>query len=172
MTSKTGTVFISPPDEDDLQEKEELEGSDGGELDNLARKARWIIFECSSKSSFLSASKDRLTICPNRVTITKKSLFTMDEYPMPIENVTSARVYSHFRNASLIIETFGVPTPDPVKNLDVNDARLARRYIQALVQCKKNNIDLTHLSLEELKNKLKRIGMVQYSTEEKDYHKI
>lgn len=172
MTSKTGTIFINPPEDDELKAKKGSSGSGGGELDKLAQRASWIIYECSSKSSFLSPSKDKITICPNRVTITKKSLFTRDEYPMPIENITSARVYSHFNNASLIIETFGIPRPEPVKNLDVNEARLARRYIQALIECDKSGASLSHMGLEELRKKLKSIGIVQYSTEEKDYHKL
>lgn len=172
MASRRGIVFINPPEEERLQQETDAENSDGDELDNLAQRASWIIFECSSKYSFLIQSKDKLTICPNRVTITKRSLFTRDEYPMPIENITSARVYTHFNSASLIIETFGIPKPDPLKNLDVNEARLARRYVQGLVECKKNNIDLSHLSLDELRENLKSIGIVQYSTEEKDYHKI
>lgn len=172
MASRTGTVFISPPEEEGLQDGSEVESSDGGELDDLAQRARWIIFECNSKSSFLFPSKDKLTICPNRVTITKKSFFTLDEYPMPVGNMTSARVYSHFNNASLIIETFGIPKPDPIKNLFLNEARLARRYIQALIECNKNNVDLSHLSLENLRERLKSIGIVQYSTGEKDYHKL
>jgi hypothetical protein len=172
MASKTGTVFINPPKEENLQEEREVESSGGGELDNLVQRASWIIFECNSRSSFFSSRRDKLTICPNRVTITKKSLFTLDEYPMPIENITSARVYTHFKTASLIIETFGIPKPDPLKSLDVNEARLARRYIQALIECEKSGVDLSSMGLKELREKLKSIGTVRYGTEEKDYHKL
>lgn len=172
MASKTGTVYINPPREENLQEGSEADSLGGGELDDLALRASWIIFECSSKSSFLFPAKDRLTVCLNRVTITKRSFFTRDEYPMPIENITSARVYTHFKSASLTFETFGIPKPDAIKNLDVNEARLARRYVQALIECNKNEVDLSHFNLSELREKLKSIGIVQYSTEEKDYHEI
>lgn len=45
--------------------------------------------------------------------------------------------------------------------MKIDEARRARRYILALVECKKNAIDLSHYDISELKEKLNRIGKVQ-----------
>jgi hypothetical protein len=81
-------------------------------------------------------------------------------------------VFVQFNKATLSIDTFGISKPDPIKNLRVDEARLARRYILALVECKKSKIDISGMELDELKAKLKNIGIVQYTTEEKGYHNL
>lgn len=91
---------------------------------------------------------------------------------MPIENITNASVFTHFGRASIIIETFGIPKPEPLANMRISEARLARRYILALIECKKSNIDISGLNFNELKDRLSEIGMVRYTTKDKDYHKL
>lgn len=164
MTHRTGTVYIDSPDEEDQQKSQLDDDSDSAKLNDLAQRAGWIIFETSSGSSLLSPFRNKLTICPNRVTITKRGLFYRYEYPMPIENITNARVYTHFLSTTITIETFGIPTPDPIKSLGSSDARLARRYILALIECNKADIDLTGLNLDQLRDKLQSIGMVQHGS--------
>ena len=90
---------------------------------------------------------------------------------MPIENITNARIYTHFLSASLIIETFGIPKPEPIRNMKIDDARLVRRYILALIECKKANLDISDFGLDEIREKLKEIGMVRY-TSGKGYHNL
>lgn len=175
MPASTGTVYIgqkasikTKKAKGGLLQKKEL-----SKLEELEQRAELIIFEVVSRSPLFSFKKgDVVTICPNRVTVTKNAAFASEEYPMAIENITGASVYKHWGNASLSIETFGVPKPDPIKNLNANDARLARRYILALIECKKANIDLSGLELEDLQEKLKKIGMVRFSTDSDTYHRI
>lgn len=172
MSSDKGTVYVNSEEgevqsapKDDLSKKYE-------KLDELAVSAGIIIHEVRSLKPFLAPFRDTLTICPNRITITKNSMFASDEYPMPIDRVTNAKVYRHLFWGSLEIETFGVPKPDPMAYLDIKEARLARRYILALIECNKQEIDLTGLNLHELRKKLKEIGMVRFGTYEADYHDI
>lgn len=167
MASKTGTIFIDLPDDgNDSSKGQTQQKSKEDKLDDLVERAGWVIFETSSQSSLLKFYRDKITICPNRVTITKRGVFDKDEYPMPIENITNASVHTHFLRASVIIETFGILKPEPITNLKIDDARLIRRYILALIECKKANIDLSNFNLEGLREKLKEIGTVHHSGEE------
>ncbi len=172
--SKSGTVYIGS-DEKEIKAKEETvaqKSSKEKEIDNLIKRANLIVFETTSKMPVIGPFKNKLTICPNRITLTYNSLLSKDEYPMPIENVTGARVYRDFLFGTLHIDTFGIPKPDPLKYLSVYDARLARRYILALIECKKANIELPCEDVISLRDKLKSIGMVRYSSEHDEYHQI
>jgi len=129
-------------------------------LDELAKRSSHVVF--SAKTAKPLSRSNIVTICPNRITITYGGFMGNEEYPLPIDNVIGARINSGMIFSTLIIETFGYQKPDPIKYLLTKDARLARRYILALVECNKNKIDLTGYSLSELKNKLKLIGMVRH----------
>ena len=170
MAHKSGTVFVNLPDK--AQEQGQTQQEENEEkFEELALRANLVIFEASSKNLLFSSYSNKITICPNRVTISKRGFFTRDEYPMPIENITNARVYTHFFSASLIIETFGIPKPEPIRNMKIDDARLVRRYILALIECKKANLDISDFGLDEIREKLKEIGMVRY-TSGKGYHNL
>ena len=170
MSPKSGTVYIKH--RKDLPASHSKEESKENKLEEMTKRAGWIIFDISSRPGFITPYRNKITICTNRATITKRSMFSVEEYPMPIENITNARIYTHFLSASLIIETFGIPKPEPLNKLKVNDARLARRYILALIECRKANIDLFSFDLEELRSRLKSLGIVQYTTEKKRYHEL
>lgn len=175
MPSKSGTVFITNKSSKDFSEEDgsvsrKNEGMD--KLDELERRASMILFQTRSLRPLFSKYRDEITICLNRVTVSRGGKYSSEEYPMPIENITSARVYRRFRLATLDIDTFGIVKPDPITAMKVDDARLARRYILALIECKKANIDLSGLDIEKIKEKLKNIGMVRFSTQEDKYHEL
>lgn len=131
------------------------------DLDRLVEKSAIIIFETQSVK-WLWHPKVTITVCPNRVTITKSSFFGHEECPLQIESITGAKIYQSLVFASLSIDTFGVEEkPEKVRFLRRSDARLVRRYILALIECKKSNIDLSNYKAAELKEKLKTIGMVR-----------
>jgi len=175
MPSQTGTVYIGsdkPGIRKGMKPGLVDAKAEGDKLENLAKKANLIVFEASSVSPLFSPFKNKITICPNRVTITYNSFFVKDEFPMPIENITGARVARSLLLATLYIDTFGIARPDPFGHLRINDARLARRYILALIECKKANIDLPCGDMASLREKLKSIGMVRMGDETKEYHNI
>ena len=175
MPSISGTVYVGARSSrslkkskgDILQKKEEIE-----KLNELERRASMVLFEAQSQRPLLSKYRDKVTICLNRITITRGGKYSGEEYPMPIESITSARVFRRFWYATLEIDTFGVVKPEPIHDMRVEDARLARRYILALIECKKASIDLSGLELEEIRDKLKNIGMVRYTSYEKKYHEL
>lgn len=175
--SKSGTVYIgkSRSKSSGLNQKGFfVKKSENKGIDNLIKKANLIIFKTNSVFPILNSLKSKIAITLNRVTITYNGFLTRSEYPMPIENVTGARISQDFLFATLFIDTFGIEKPDPLRYLKITDARLARRYILALIECKKANIDLPLDDIRKLRETLKNIGMVRLSATDaqSDYHKI
>lgn len=172
MPPKSGTVYIGE-NEAPKASKDRIVPKTASpqitDLDKLINKSSMVIFETKTGSAF-GLFQTKLTICPNRITITNKGLFTKEEYPIPIESVIGARIYTHFFSASLYLETFGYEKPKPIRPLSIKDARLARRFILALIECKKNNVDINSYSLQELREKLKQIGIVREGFEKAREH--
>lgn len=175
--SRSGTVYINSSEvEKDLADEQGGfvdKKSKPSELDNLIKRANLVVFETSPVLPLFRRIKDKITICPNRVTISYNKFLSSYEYPMPIESVTGARVNRDFLFGTLYIDTFGIEKPDPFRYLRVNDARLARRYILALIECKKAGISLPIDDIHQLRTKLKNIGTVRFGTEDPgEYHDI
>lgn len=143
------------------KEKHDQHFSEKSPLDSLVTRSSQVIFEAEGLFPF-EIFPDKITICPNRITITRRGIMTKYECPMLMESVTGARIFQNMFFATLYIETFGLKeTPEPLKYLRINEARLARRYILALIECKKANIDLSTHSITELRKKLLEIGRVR-----------
>ncbi|MBU0570143.1 hypothetical protein KKB40_05210 [Patescibacteria group bacterium] len=175
--SKSGTVYINTSEvkKDPADEKGFFidKKSKPSELDNLIKRAGLVVFETAPVLPLFRRIKDKITICPNRITISYNKFLSSYEYPMPIESVTGARVHRDFLFGTLYIDTFGIEKPDPFRYLRINEARLARRYILALIECKKAKIDLPVDDIYQLRNKLKNIGTVRFGTEDaSEYHDI
>lgn len=132
-------------------------------LDKLIEYTSNLIFEAQTARA-LDPFPNKIAISPNRVTLTYKTLFSTYEYPLPIENVIGARISSGRVFSNLYIMTFGLTEPEPLKNMLNRDARLARRYILALVECKKNGVDLMDYGIMELRDKLKNLGAVRHDS--------
>lgn len=178
MPSNSGTIYLNQQKKKSVSFRQQkgllVKKKESETLDRLVKRASLIIFEAASVLPPISSFKNKITICCNRVTITYNGIFTRDEYPMPIENVTGARIFRDFMFASLYIDTFGIVKPEPLKYLKITDARLARRYILALIECKKANIDLPIENVVKLRQALKNIGMVRLSAtdDRSKYHNI
>ena len=83
-------------------------------LDELVRRARLIIFETQTKFPY-TFFPNKLTICPNRVTVSYGSPFFKNELPIMVESLTGAEVSQGFKFATLSIETFGIQKPEPLR---------------------------------------------------------
>lgn len=153
MTKSSGTVFTSEKKVEDLVSKTD-------KLSIMADLSREVLFEAKSVYPF-ELFPDKITICLNRITITYVKPFSRDERPIPIEYLNTAHVTAGVFFATLSIETFGVDRPNPIHFLKIDDARTARRYILALVECKKNGINFGDYNIKEIKQKLLTIGKVR-----------
>lgn len=129
-------------------------------LEMLADLSHQVLFEAKSVYPY-ELWPDKITICLNRITITYKKPFSVDERPIPIEYLNTAHVTRGMFFASLSIETFGVEKPNPIHHLKIDDARTARRYILGLIECKKNGINFGDYEIGEIKQKLQEIGKVR-----------
>ncbi len=147
MPSKSGTVLIGQSFSED-------------KLFLLAQKSKQMVFETKSIFPF-ELFPDKLVICLNRINITYSKLWFRDERPIPFEYINTAHISRGLFFASLSIETFGVEKPPAINHLPIDEARVARRYILALVECKKNGIDFSGYSLGEIKDQLQTIGKVR-----------
>lgn len=129
-------------------------------LSILADLSHQVLFEAKSVYPY-ELWPDKITICLNRITITYKKPFSVDERPIPIEYLNTAHVTKGLFFASLSIETFGVEKPNPIYHLRIDDARTARRYILGLIECKKNSVNFGDYKITEIKEKLQDIGKVR-----------
>lgn len=129
-------------------------------LSIMAGLSHEVLFEAKSVYPY-ELWPDKITICLNRITITYKRPFSTDERPIPIEYLNTAHVTKGVFFASLSIETFGVEKPNPIYHLKINDAEIARRYILALIECKKGGVNFSDYSIKEIKEKLQDIGKVR-----------
>lgn len=130
------------------------------DLDILVEKSGKVIFRTSSVFPF-DIFPNVITICPDKITVTHRELAMRSEYPLLLESVTGARIGQGLYFATLYIDTFGVKDPPPPINyMRKSQARLARRYILGLIECKKSNLDLNKYPVDELKEKLLKIGRV------------
>lgn len=129
-------------------------------LSILADLSHQVLFEAKSVYPY-ELWPDKITICLNRITITYKKPFSVDERPIPIEYLNTAHVTKGMFFASLSIETFGVEKPNPIHHLKIDEARTARRYILGLIECKKNGVNFGDYEIDEIKQKLQDIGKVR-----------
>ncbi len=129
-------------------------------LSILADLSHQVLFEAKSVYPY-ELWPDKITICLNRITITYKKPFSVDERPIPIEYLNTAHVTRGMFFASLSIETFGVEKPNPIYHLKIDEARTARRYILGLIECKKNGVNFGEYEIEEIKERLQDLGKVR-----------
>jgi hypothetical protein len=164
MPRRSGTVYISEEFSNERPEKEveeELEESTNEGLDVLVQQASQVIFETQTVFPF-DLFPNKVIICVDKIIINYRGLFGRDQYSLLLENVTGARVTHNLYFSSLHIETFGIKDPPtPVYYLRNRDARLARRYILALIECKKAGVDLSGYDVEEVREKLRKLGKVR-----------
>lgn len=153
MKKSFATVFSSEQKSVDSTPKTD-------KLSVLADLSHEVLFEAKSVYPY-ELWPDKITICLNRITITYKKPFSVDERPIPIEYLNTAHVTKGLFFASLSIETFGVEKPNPIHHLKIDDARIARRYILGLIECKKNGINFADYEMGEIKQKLQEIGKVR-----------
>ena len=153
MQANTTNVVVSPLNKTPSDKVED-------KLSSLVKLANEVLFETKSSSLF-ELFPDKITICINRITVSYNTPFIKDERPIPIEFINTAHVTKGILSSALSIETFGVEKPNPIRNLKHDDARIARRFILALVECKKNGVDFRGYPIEEIKEKLLSIGRVR-----------
>ncbi len=105
---------------------------------------------------------DTLTIDENKVNIIRKELFGMENiHSILIEDITNVTVGKGFFTATLEIvdsTNFRFPETYKVKHLEVKKALLARRLIQGLIAAKRQGVDMSELTPEDIVDQLEDLG--------------
>ncbi len=150
MTDK-GDVYIN---------KDEIE-ENAQKLDALAMESNSIIYEASSVFPF-QLFPDKIVIDVNKITVDRRDFLFQRVYPILIEDVLTVRLDRGILFASLIFEVNKfIQIARPITYLKPHEAATARQYIMGLVQAKKAGIDLSKLTLDQIRIKLKEIGKTQ-----------
>jgi hypothetical protein len=148
-------TIYSSDSENELEQKEKTTQK----LEKLEQESTIILYELSTVFPF-KLFPTKITIDADKITISEKT-FIKTEYifPMLIEDLLNVRVYANIFFASVQFELKGMETnPEIVTYLKRKEAEYARKIITGLMQVKRNNIDLSSLSKEDILDRLKTIG--------------
>lgn len=110
----------------------------------------------------LDLNPDTITIDKNKVNIIRKELFGMENiHSILIEDITNVTVGKGFFTATLDIvdsTNYRFPQTYIVKHLNVNNALMARRLIQGLIAAKRQGVDLSGITGENVADQLEDLG--------------
>ena len=128
-------------------------------IDKLTRGSHRTIFKATAVFPF-DFFPDTIIIDENKVDIIVTTFFVTEQmYSIPIQNIIGADAMISLFFGTLTLETTGYKkSPPPITHLWNTDAVKARRYINALVMCNKDKIDLSKLEIPYLCQKLDEIG--------------
>jgi hypothetical protein len=130
-------------------------------LKKLAKKSNHIIYEVSSVFPF-QLFPDKLVIDENKITIVRKEIFFKRIYSVMFADILTVRVNRGILFAAI---EFDVKRMDyhlrPLTYLKPKEASLAKKYIMGLCEAKRENIDLSKLTVEQIRGRLEEIGESQ-----------
>lgn len=129
-------------------------------LNEVAEESKLEVFGAHSVFPF-DLFPDKITIDINKVTLVHRFILSRQVFPMLIEDINTARDFRGVFFSSLSIEISGYEqNPPPMKFLKHSDAATARRFILALLECKRSGVDLSKLSRKKIISKLEEVGKV------------
>jgi len=135
------------------------------ELDKLEKVTKKEIIEIRAVWPF-DFFPDRLIIDLNTVSIIKRRLLSRYVFPVHIEDIKSVRDHWGPFFASIEIDIRGYEkNPPRIDFLSHGDATKARMYINALMDMRREKIELEKLSREEIIKKLEEISQIQSKRE-------
>ncbi|MFA5136149.1 MAG: hypothetical protein WC489_02025 [Patescibacteria group bacterium] len=131
-------------------------------IENVAEGSKRIIFQTRSVFPF-DLFPDSIIVDENKVDIIVSTFFaTNQSYSIPIANINGVVVTNALFFASFFLEISGYNVnPPTVKFLPAGDASKAKQYINGLVVCHKEKINVNDMETEYLKKKLIEIGKAQ-----------
>ncbi|MBI3341537.1 hypothetical protein HY024_00275 [Candidatus Curtissbacteria bacterium] len=128
-------------------------------LDNLAKRASKGVLMHIKGVFPLDIFPDEVVVDINKVNIIRNDLFGRKIHSVYLKDISDVIVNSSIFFSSLKIVDMGFTESGIViKNLKRGEAEEARRVIQGLVVSTKQNINLSKIDPEELRDKVGRIG--------------
>jgi hypothetical protein len=128
-------------------------------MDSIVGSSNRVLMKISTVFPF-TFFPDTLVIDEAKVTIIHwNGFFTKTVFPILIENIMNVTLSTSLFFASLQFEVIGFETnPDPITHIQKSQAIKARKVITGLMTLKKQRIDLSGISTEELMQKIEQIG--------------
>lgn len=157
--AKRGTVYIetSVPKEAEQREVGEVI-KEVDKLNKIVSESNHVIYELSSFFPF-QIFPDKIIIDENKVTFARKELFFKRVYSIMYEDILTVRV-NHgiiFSAIEFKVKRFG-KNIRPITHLSHAEASLAKKYIVGLIEAKKAKIDMSKLTVDQIRAKLEEIG--------------
>ncbi len=162
----TGTVYIepgAPKDEEQREVGDVIRQVD--KLNRIVSESGHIIYELSSVFPF-QLFPDRVIIDESKVTIARKDLFFKRVYSIMFDDILTVRVNRGILFAAIEfkVKRFGHEIR-PITYLLPKEATLAKKYILGLIEAKKANIDMSKLTVYQIREKLEEIGKTEEEAE-------
>ncbi len=127
-------------------------------LEKLTQETESVIYEVSAVFPF-QLFPDKLIVDKNKITVVRKDLLMKRIYPVLIEDVITVKVQRGPIFASIDLEVRGFEiNPTPLNFVWPEHASKAEKYIMGLIKAKREGIDLTKLTVAQIKKRLAQIG--------------
>lgn len=136
-----------------------VSNSEVAKLKSVVTESNRVLFRAKTVFPF-DLFPNELVVQENKVDINYGLFFySKTLISMPIANINMASASTSIFFGTLSIEIEGNnENPNKVTFLSATDAVRARRFINGLVLCYKDNIDLSSLDLDYVKKKVEEIG--------------
>lgn len=117
-----------------------------------------IIYKARSAFPF-QLFPDEIVVETDKITVIHRSLWFKTVSPIPLDNMMSVSVTRGILFASMSFEITGFETnPGDISHLWPSDAARAKRFIIGLIQARKQQIDLTHVTPDDIREHVEEIG--------------
>jgi hypothetical protein len=137
---------------------EERLRSEKRKIEKLVADSHKIIYELSSVFPF-QLFPDHIIIDTNKVSVVRKQFLYKRAFPILLEDILTIKVSRSLFFASIEFEIRGFEqNPSILTYLWPSQASLAKQYIVGLMKARKDNIDLSLFTIDQLRSEMRKIG--------------
>ena len=130
-------------------------------LKKLARESSHIIYETSSVFPF-QLFPDRIIIDENKVTVSRREIFFKRVFSIMYSDILTVRVNRGIIFAAIEFEVKRLGYQiRPVTYLWPKEASRAKKFIMGLCEAKREGVDMSKLTVDQIKGRLEEIGESQ-----------
>src|SRR5258706_784937 len=161
-----GTVYLNNETKKDTQQREvNAVIKEVDKLGKLIDKTNNVIYELSSKFPF-QLFPDKVIIDENKITIIRKEFLFKRIFPIMYEDLLTVKVNRGILFAAMEFEVRRLfKKPRPIAYISPKAATIAKKYIMGLVEAKKANINMSKLTVEQIRERLEQIGKADEEVE-------
>lgn len=132
-----------------------------GKIQEIVAKANTILYSCSTMFPF-TFFPDRIEISLSRVSVIRGLFFlSKHTFPILIEDLVNVKVTTGLIFGTVQFEIFNYESnPKPIRFLHKADAIRVKQYVTGLIEAKAKGVDLSKMSVNQLREKLTELGSV------------